>query len=240
MLRCNISHIRYVLVGKVIVLLALFALLGQATVVLADDCDNWGRLVHVGEQPGDDFCLAYAGQGGAVTKRLEDKLDFDYFIFYLGYDSETSISGTYEVSLTNTRLSRPKIVVGTFYDDASAWGGQTGTEVWYNAYSSSLGGMSLDEFQMKVTLGPNLKHDGEYELMNGEVVVINDGSDGAIRQEFHAVPVGTAVAISSVGDDTVRFDPPDKGAYIVMFSNYNPTRRNGTLTGSYTLNIAQD
>ncbi len=221
-------------------LLILLGMLWQANLVSADDCDNWGRLVHVGEQPGDDFCMMRFGPSGGTGKQLEDKLDFDYFLFYVGYDQETPVGETYKIVLTNTNLSRPKITVGTFYDDAPAWGDQTGTEIWYGEYSGGLGGMSLDEFKATVSLEPNLVHDGIYSNVNGEIVVIPESSNEAIRQTFYAVPVGTNLATNAKGDDSVTFTPPDRGAYVVIISNYNPTRSKGRLTGAYTLNISLD
>ena len=234
----NIVDSRFLV--KMLTLALVITVVAQGMTVFADDCDHWGRLVHTGGQPGDTYCLAFSGNGGAVSKQLEDKFDFDYFVLYLGYDDETAIHEVYKVELTNTSLTRPKIVVGTFYDNAPAWSGQSGTEVWYNAYSGRLGGISLEEFQQRVTLGPNLKHDAQYELVNGQVVLVNEGSAAAIRQEFSAVPVGTNLATNERGETFVYFTPPDKGAYIVMISNYSPTRTRGKLTGSYTLNISRD
>ena len=227
----------------------LFISFAQTGQILADDCDSWGRLVHVGEQPGDSFCLTRVASGGTTTKTLEDARDYDYFLFYLGYDDETDINRVYKVALTNTNLSRPQITVGTFYDDTAAYGGQTVAEVWYNAYSAALGGMTLDEFRGMVTLAPNLQHEGVYDYVDGEVVVVAASSDAAKLQMFQAVPVGTVVAENQRQDDLntpqsekyeVFFTPPDRGAYMVVISNYNPSRRRGRLTGSYTVDISAD
>lgn len=236
----------YSLWFTVLILLGVFA---SAHPAAADDCDNWGRLVHVGEQASDDFCLTRVGPGGRTTKTLEDRYDYDYFLFYLGYNDETEINRVYKVALTNTNLSRPKITVGTFYDDPSAYAGLSGAEVWYNAYSADLYGMSSDEFKGMVSLGPNLQHDGVYDYVNGQVVVITPSSDVATRQMFYAVPVGTTLARNAREDDPntrhsekyeIFFTPPDRGAYMVMVSNYSPSRRSGRITGSYTLEISED
>lgn len=227
-------------------LLFSFAQSGQ---VFADDCDNWGRLVHVGEQSGDSYCFTRIGPGGSTTKQLEDARDYDYFLFYVGYDEETPVNEQYQLLMTNTSLSRPMITVSTFYDDAGAFGGQTGTEVWYSEYSSHLSGMTLDEFKGMVTLAPNLLHDGVYDYVDGEVVVVQESSDAAIREMFYAVPVGTVIATNQRNDNPetpqsekfeVVFSPPDRGAYLVVVSNYSTTRRRGTLTGGYTLSISLD
>lgn len=229
--------------------LILLGLLALAQPAGADDCDNWGRLVHVGEQAQDDFCVTRVGPGGRTTKTLEDRYDYDYFLFYLGYDDDTQINRVYKVALTNTSLSRPQITVGTFYDDAPAYAGLTGSEVWYNAYSADLGGMTLDEFKGMVTLAPNLQHDGVYDYVDGQVVVVTPSSDAATRQLFYAVPVGTMLAINAREDDpntphsekyVIFFTPPERGAYLVMVSNYSPSRRHGRLTGNYTLEISAD
>ena len=221
-------------------LLILLGLFWQANLVSADDCDNWGRLIHVGASPGDSFCMTRSGSGGSTTKQLEDKRDFDYFLFYLGYDDETPVGARYRIALTNTNLSRPKITVGTFYDDAPAGNDLTGAEVWYNEYSGSLGGMTLDEFKKMVTLAPNLQHDGVYDYVNGEIVVVQESSGAATRQLFYRVPVGTNLATNAKGDYSVTFTPPDRGAYVVIVSNYNPTRSKGRLTGAYTLSVSLD
>lgn len=230
-------------------LLIIIGLLWSAISVSADDCDNWGRLVHVGERPGDNFCLAIAGVGGGTTKQLEDAYDYDYFVFYIGYDDGTPINEVYRLALTNTNLSRPQFHVGTFYDDARAYSGQTTSEAWYSEYSSALGGMSVDDFKRMVTLAPNLQHDGVYDYVSGQVVVVQESSDAAIRQRFYAVPVGTVLASNQRNDnpDTpqsekyeVFFTPPDRGAYVIVVSNYSPTRRRGTLTGSYTVSVTKD
>ena len=234
----NIADSRFLV--KMLTLALVISVVAQGMTVFADDCDHWGRLVHTGGQPGDTYCLALSGNGGAVTKQLEDKSDYDYFLLYLGYDDETAIQEVYKVELTNTQLTRPKIVVGTFYDDAPAGNDLTGTDVWYDEYRGSLGGMTLDEFKKMVTLAPNLQHDGVYDYVNGEVVVVQESSNAATRQLFYRVPVGTNLATNTRGEHTVRFSPPDRGAYLIMVSNYNRTGRKGTLTGSYTLNISQD
>ena len=232
-----------------LVALLLLGLFAMAQPAAADDCDNWGRLVHVGEQPGDSFCLTRVGPGGRTTKSLEDKYDYDYFLFYLGYNEDSHIDRVYKVALTNTNLSRPQITVGTFYDDAQAYGGQSGAEAWYNIYSADLGGMTLDEFRGMVSLGPNLQHDGVYDYVDGQVVVITPSSDAAKRQMFYAVPVGTMLAINAREDDPntphsekyeIFFTPPDKGAYMVVVSNYSLSTRRGRLTGNYTLEISAD
>ena len=232
-----------------LVALLLLGLLAMAQPATADDCDNWGRLVHVGEQPGDSFCLTRVGTGGRTTKTLEGRYDYDYFLFYLGYDDDTHINRVYKVALTNTNLSRPKITVGTFYDDAQAYGGQSGAEAWYNAYSADLGGMTLDEFRGMVSLGPNLLHDGVYDYVDGQVVVVTPSSDAAKREMFYAVPVGTVLAENAREDDPntphseksdIFFTPPDKGAYMVVVSNYSPSRRSGRSTGGYTVEISAD
>ena len=225
--------------SMVMVLVLLIAAV-QSSSVFADDCDHWGRLVHTGGQPGDTYCLALSGNGGAVTRQLEDKRDYDYFLLYLGYDDETAINESYTVELTNTQLTRPKIVVGTFYDDAPAGDDLTGTDIWYDEYRGSLGGMTLDEFKKMVTLAPNLQHDGVYDYVNGEIVVVQESSGAATRQLFYRVPVGTNLATNTRGERTLRFTPLDRGAYLIMVSNYDPSKRRGTLTGSYTLNISQD
>ncbi|MYD08741.1 MAG: hypothetical protein F4X02_01740 [Chloroflexi bacterium] len=229
-----------------LLLLGFFALAQPAT---ADDCDSWGRLIQVGEQPGDNFCLTRVGSGGSTTKSLEDKYDFDYFVFYLGYNDETNINQEFRVALTNTNLSRPHIAVGTFYDDPQAYGGQSGAEAWYNVYSADLGGMTLDEFRGMVSLGPNLQHDGVYDYVNGAVVVVTPSSDAAKRQMFYSVPVGTVLAENSREDDPNTahsekyeffFTPPDRGAYIIVVSNYSRSRRGGRLTGSYTISVSSN
>ena len=137
MLELKVSNSLRSLPGYLAALL-LLGLFVMAQPAAADDCDNWGRLVHVGEQPGDNFCLTRVGPGGRTTKNLENKYDYDYFLFYLGYDDDTDINRVYKVALTNTSLSRPQFTVSTFYDDAQAYGGQTGAEAWYNAYSADL------------------------------------------------------------------------------------------------------
>ncbi|MCY3780140.1 MAG: hypothetical protein OXG78_07525 [Chloroflexi bacterium] len=223
--------------GRLVGLL-LLGILAVAQPAAADDCDNWGRLVHVGEQPNDDFCFARVG--AETTKTLEGKYDYDYFLFYLGYNSETQLGGDYTVTLKNTGLTRPRIIVNTFYDDAQAWGGLTGSEVWYNAYASDLGGMTYDDFARMVTLAPNLQHDGVYDYVNGEVIVVTPSSDAATRLMFYAVPVGTNLATNDRGALTVNFTPPDRGAYMVMVSNYSPSRRGGRLTGNYTVEVSAD
>ena len=235
------SYIRAI--SRVIILLMFLGVLGIDMVAFADDCDHWGRRIHVSPAPDDTFCLTRAGIGGSTTKRLEDPYDFDYFLFYIGYDDATEMDVPYKVELTNTSLTRPKIDVGTFYDDAPLGperSGQTGSAEWYAAYQSQIGGMSLADFQRLVTVAPNLLHDGVYNYVNGEVVIVNAGSDDAIREMFHAVPVGTNLATNERGEKMVRFTPPEKGAYLVMISNYSPTRRKGRLTGSYTLDITKD
>ena len=231
--------------------IAMALLLGllSLTTAVADDCDNWGRLVHVGEQAGDDFCFTYAGASGSTTKQLEDKYDYDFFLFYIGYDDETPVNQLYKIALTHTRLSRPMISVGTFYDDAPAYAGLTGSEAWYNEYQAFLDGMTLDQFKGMVTLAPNLQHDGVYDYVDGEVVVVMPGSDAAERAMFYAVPVGTNLATNQPSDDPntphfekyeVFFTPPERGAYMLVISNYNPSRRRGRLTGSYTVDISAD
>ena len=236
-------------VSRQLAVLFLLGIFAWANPAAADDCDNWGRLVHVGEQPGDSFCLTRVGPGGRTTKTLEDKYDYDYFLLYLGYDDETVINQVYKVALTNTNLSRPKITVSTFYDDAQAYGGQTGAEAWYNTYSTVLGGMTLDEFRGMVSVGPNLQHDGVYNYVDGQVVVVTASSDSAIRQMFYAVPVGTVLTTNARDDDpntphsekyTVFFTPPERGAYLVVVSNYSRSKRGGRLTGNYTVEISAD
>ena len=236
-------------VPRLVAALLLLGIFAWSNPAAADDCDNWGRLVHVGELALDDFCLTRVGPGGRTTKTLEDKYDYDYFLFYLGYNGDTEINQVYKVALTNTNLSRPQITVSTFYDDAQAYGGQTGAEAWYNTYSADLGGMTLDEFRGMVSLAPNLQHDGVYDYVDGQVVVVRPSSDAAIRQMFYAVPVGTVLAINAREDDpntpysekyVVFFTPPEKGAYMVVVSNYNISRRGGRLTGNYTVEISAD
>lgn len=229
-------------------LLALFllGLIGLAYPVAADDCDNWGRVVHVGLQSGDDLCTLRAGAQGGVTRRLEDKFDFDYFVFYVGYDMETPINEQYKATITSTSLSRPKIEVGVFYDNPplrrtgqSAENAQTASNFWYDAHGSGLG-LSREVFRNMVTLEPNLQHDGVYDYVDGQVVIVQESSDAAIRQMFYAVPVGTVLGTNARGEFRVNFTPPDRGAYIVTVSNYNPTRRRGTLTGSYKLTVSHE
>ena len=116
----------------------------------------------------------------------------------------------------------------------------TGADVWYVEYSGSLGGMTLDEFKKMVTLAPNLQHDGVYDYVNGEIVVVQESSGAATRQLFYRVPVGTNLATNAQGDYSVTFTPPDRGAYVVIVSNYDKTRRKGRLTGAYTLNVSLD
>ena len=66
---------------------------------------------------------------------------------------------------------------------------------------------------------------------------------------FNAVPVGTMLAINAREDDPntphsekyeIFFTPPDKGAYMVVVSNYSISRRGGRLTGNYTLEVSAD
>ena len=221
-------------------LLFLFLIVCQGMTVLADDCDNWGLVVHVGRQADDDLCTLRAGLNGHATRQLGDKRDFDYFLFYVGYDPETPVNERYSVTLTETRLTRPKISVGTFYDDAPLGNDETGSEYWYNEHSASLGGMTLDEFQKMVTLAPNLHHDGVYDYVNGEIVVIQESSVAETSQLFYAVPVGTNLGTNTQGEYSATFTPPDRGAYIIMISNYNPTNRRGRLTGSYKISVSHD
>ena len=223
-----------------ILLLALVFLLRQNTTVRADDCDNLGRIVHVGLQANDDRCTLRSAPDGHATKRLEDKFDYDYFLFYIGYDADTPINQLYKVTLTDTQLTRPKIVVGTFYDDASVGNGQTATEFWYSEHGASLGGMTIEEFQKMVTMAPNLLHDGVYDYVDGEIVVVQESSGGATRLMFSAVPVGTNLGTNTKGEHWVTFTPPDRDAYLIMVSNYNPTRRKGILTGSYKVIVSEN
>lgn len=227
-------------IGVAIIWLPLLLFARTNMFTFADDCDNLGRIVHVGMREGDDRCTLVAGAGGGVTKQLEDKFDYDYFLFYIGYDTETPVGELYEVTLTNTRLTRPQVTVGTFYDDAQVGGGQSASEFWYGQHSGSLGGMTLEDFQKMVTLAPNLLHDGVYDYLNGEVVVVQESSDAATREMFYAVPVGTNLGTNSRGEHRLTFTPPDRGAYIIVVSNYSRTRRNGRLTGSYTVTVNRE
>lgn len=231
---------------SLLVVVILLGLIGLVPPVSADDCDNWGRVVQVGLQSGDDLCTLRAGAQGGVTRRLEDKFDYDYFVFYVGYDVETSINVPYIVTMAETSLSRPKIVVGVFYDNASLRlpgqayeDAQTTSDFWYDAHGSGLG-LTANEFRNMVTLEPNLQHDGVYDYVDGEIVVVQESSDAAIRQMFYAVPVGTILGTNIRGEHLVNFTPPDRGAYIVVVNNYNPTRRRGTLTGSYKLTVSHE
>ena len=227
-------------VCRVILLLLFLGIVGKDMVAFADDCDNLGRIVHVGLQANDDRCTLRSAPNGHATQRLEDKFDFDYILFYIGYDADTPINQLYKVTLTDTQLTRPKITVGTFYDDASVGNGQTATELWYSEHGASLGGMTLEEFQKMVTMAPNLLHDGVYDYVDGEIVVVQESSDAATRLVFSAVPVGTNLGTNTKGEHMVTFTPPDRGAYLIMVSNYNPTRRNGSLTGSYKVSVNLD
>ena len=207
---------------------------------LADDCDNWGRRVHVGTMIDDDWCYARSGDAADV-KRMDNKYDYDYFLLYLGYNDDSDISETYQVELTNTQLTRPQIVVGTFYDEASTGNGEENyADLWFDVYGSSLGGMTRADFMGMVTYGPNRLFDGVYDYVNGQVVVVQESSDRATRLMFYAVPVGEVVGRNVEGELSVTFNPPDRGAYIIMVSNYGMSRRGGRLTGSYTVNVSQE
>lgn len=226
-------------------LLILLGLFLQVYPALADDCDNWGRVVHVNRRADDDLCTLQAGASNGVTKQLEDPYDFDYFVFYLGYDAATPINEPYTVTLTETSLSRPKFVVGTFYDDPTlrnpgqrAEDAQKLSEFWYSRHGSSLG-LTQTEFTNMVSLGPNLQHDGVYDYVDGNVVVVQESSDAATRLIFYAVPVGTNLATNTRGEHTLTFTPPDRGAYAIIVSNYSSSNRSGTRSGSYKLNVSR-
>ena len=238
-----------------IFLLPLLLFSGTNMTVLADDCDNWGRVMHVGRQASDDLCTLRAGASNGVTRQLEDRFDYDYFVFYLGYDLDTPINQRYKATLTDTGLTRPKVTVGTFYDGAALplpgqrpEDAQTLPDFWFAQHGSGLG-MSEVEFTNMVTLAPNLQHDGVYDYVNGQVVVVQESSDAAIRQMYYAVPVGTVLATNQSTDDPgtpqsekydLYFTPPDRGAYIVVVSNHSSSRRKGSLTGSYKLTVYLD
>ena len=223
----------------------LVGLAAQAGLISADDCDNWGRVVHVNRLADDDLCTLQAGSANGVTKQLEDPYDFDYFVFYLGYDATTPINEPYTVTLTETSLSRPKFVVGTFYDDPilrnrgqRAEDAQKLSEFWYSRHGSSLG-MTQTEFSNMVSLAPNLQHDGVYDYVDGNIVVVQESSDAATRLMFYAVPVGTNLATNTQGEHTLTFTPPDRGAYVIVVSNYSLTRKRGTRSGSYKLSVSR-
>ena len=223
--------------GKLGLLALAFSLfVGGGALVLADDCDNWDRMIIAGTRSGDTRCYLRVG-GGATTKQLGEARDYDYFLLYLGYSEATTTSGaSYTITLSNTSLRRPKIVVTTSYDEGVIAGSGNVADKWYDFFGSTNVGLSsqclfrskisLIEYQFEPTCGSLLSYDVTKILSN-----------------YFAVPVGSVVATNndSNGDYTLSFTPPDRGAYVIGVSNWKPSmRRRSRVIGSYSIRVRKD
>ena len=211
-------------------------LFAVGALLYADDCDNWDRMIIVGSRSGDDRC--YLRVGRAETKQLEEARDYDYFLLYLGYSEATTTSAaSYTITLSNTSLRRPKIVVATSYDEGAISSSILVPNVWYNHFGSSEVGLSsLCLFRSRISVR---------EYPSGSSCAPSTGVIPAdmVLSDYYKVPIGSVVARNNDQnrDLTLSFVPPDRGAYVIGVSNWKPTmRRRNKVIGSYTIRVTKD
>ena len=216
--------------------LAFSLFVGGGALVLADDCDNWDRMIIAGSRSGDNRCYLRVGES-ARTKQLEEARDYDYFLLYLGYSEATTTSGaSYTITLSNTSLRRPKIVVSTSYDEGVITGFGNVADKWYDNFGSTNVGLSSQcLFRSKLSVI-------EYQF---EPICAYLGSydETKILSDYYAVPIGTVVARNNDQnrDLTLSFVPPDRGAYVIGVSNWKPSmRRRNKVIGSYSIRVRKD
>ena len=219
---------------------ALFLLslaLGGGMIAKAQDNDCGNPVLDFGNPSRGRTC--YIAVGELVYDTMDNKLDVDFFLLYLGFDDNTDIAHSYTITLSSTRLTMPEIHVSTFYDQLST-AGRNAADKWYQEYSNTLDpARTFAEWLLRAAWPSGAGYRLSRLYGHGPPHPL----DLELTRDFEAVPIGTHLGANQPvkKDYTATFDPTDRGAYVIWIRNRKPTKtRRWRNTGGYRIRVTQN